>query len=425
MFRSLFLQAYRERILFRKSILKMLPPFGGLPLSSQSTLALAAVCLYTTLLALPLKSGIPLVVPTLLSLFAVITRPQVSKAGWSPLALLMMTFLVLTAISTMLSVDIGRSVRFSKPLLPAVLLFFLVAEYFDGPRDIHLLYRMLSVVGLMLASTVLWEAWHTIDAQHIRRFIVSLRIPLLVVPNDVTFLAMIVPLSLVLVYREPRTMWGILAVLSLVLSVCAICVLKSRTAALVTVISLLCVTMLTQTKRRLLCGLIGILLLVLAGLLLNSLLFPESQLVAKVVHEWGGKSGRTIDGRTPVWAVAWSLFTNAPVLGHGAHTFGVFHPDPQWVHNLYLEALAEQGLLGFMTLGCLLAAGLSVAWKLRRVASRDVHLFGAAAFASLVGFCSAAVVELSFIRLWVVITLFVLLGVIARLSSSSREEAKQ
>ena len=39
--------------------------------------------------------------------------------------------------------------------------------------------------------------------------------PILIVRNDVTFLAIIAPLSFALLYREPRGMVGILAALSM------------------------------------------------------------------------------------------------------------------------------------------------------------------------------------------------------------------
>jgi hypothetical protein len=44
--------------------------------------------------------------------------------------------------------------------------------------------------------------------------------------------------------------------------------------------------------------------------------------------------------------------------------------------------------------GVLLAYGLAVAWRLQRVASSDATLLGAGALAGLVGFCSAAVIDL-------------------------------
>jgi O-antigen ligase len=77
-------------------------------------------------------------------------------------------------------------------------------------------------------------------------------------------------------------------------------------------IALGCVTLLTQRRRRLFTGLGALLALLLVTLLLNALFFPNAQLVDKVIRSDYG----TLSGRTPVWAAAWTLFLDAPVLGH-------------------------------------------------------------------------------------------------------------
>src|SRR5262249_26011036 len=140
-------------------------------------------------------------------------------------------------------------------------------------------------------------------------------------------------------------------------------------------------------------------------------------------------------GRIPLWLAAWGMFRDAPWLGHGPHTFVLLYrsylhrlslptwlPAEQrlvpWVHNLYLEVLAEQGVVGFTALGILLACGLAVAWRLQRTASADARLLGVGALASLISLCGAAGVELTLLRQWVAVMLFVLLGVIAHLSSA-------
>ena|SRR5882724_7117694 len=388
--------------------------------SWSSKLGLVGACLYIAGFALPLQwDMIPLFVLALFSALAAFTRSQARTTAWSSLALLVVVFLSETAVSTLLSVDIGRSTRLGMQLLPAVLLFFLVTEHFDGPQDIRLLYLTFSMLGVVLASRMLWVAWHANGTVYLR--VTRLGIPLLVDPNDLTFLAIIAPLSLVLLCREARLAYRIIAGLSIFLSLCAACVFRSRTAVLTTIISLTCITLLTQRRRRLATGLAALLALLLLALLLNILFFPNSQLVEKVIRSNYG----TLSGRTPLWSAAWMLFLSAPVVGHGPHTFGVFSKIP-YVHNLYLEALAEQGGLGLTTLGVLIAYGLAAAWRLQRAASSDAALLGAGALAGLIGFCSAAVVDLSFVHQWVTIILFVLLGTIAHLRTlNQKREVKQ
>jgi hypothetical protein len=73
-----------------------------------------------------------------------------------------------------------------------------------------------------------------------------------------------------------------------------------------------------------------------------------------------------------------------------------------------LEVLVDQGLVGLVTFSALLVVGVATAWKTRGE--------GARAFAALIAFCFAAVLESSFSRRWVVIALFALLGAIARVA---------
>ena len=139
-----------------------LPQFSSLSLRWSSKLGVAGACLYIIGFALPLQWDIlPLLVLALCSALAALTRSQARTSAWSSLALLVVVFLAETAVSTLLSVDIGRSIRLGMQILPAALLFFLITEYFDGPRDIRLLYLTFSILGIVLASKMLWVAWHT------------------------------------------------------------------------------------------------------------------------------------------------------------------------------------------------------------------------------------------------------------------------
>ena len=64
--------------------------------------------------------------------------------------------------------------------------------------------------------------------------------PILVVPNDVILLAIVAPLSLALFREEPRRPLGVVAVISVFLSLIAIGVYQSR-AALLTLLVAMCV----------------------------------------------------------------------------------------------------------------------------------------------------------------------------------------
>src|SRR6266852_4757160 len=118
-----------------------------------------AVCAYIVGLAVPLKWDIPLLALGIGGVLAVGTRTRTALSARSPLAVPVVVFLAATGLSTLLSADIARSLKLSTPLLPGVLLFFLVAHPLDGTHQVRRLFGAFSVVGLGVASVVLWAAW--------------------------------------------------------------------------------------------------------------------------------------------------------------------------------------------------------------------------------------------------------------------------
>jgi O-antigen ligase len=360
-----------------------------------------------------LPSFLSLIGLALMSALAAFSRRPRHAPFWSPLTIAVIAFLVSVGLSTLMSEDIGRSLRLSAALVPSILVFVLVKDHLDGVQQIRLLYLMCSTVALVLAVLVLWAAaLHGRESGGIWAVLSpSLGVPILVVRNDITFLAVLAPLSLVLFYREPRGAIGITAVASIILSMGAICISTSRTATLTMIIGLFTTAALVQARQRFLRSLAGIFALLCVALAVNALLFPESQVITRLVGDW------TLSGRTDFWVTALAMFQQAPLLGNGPHTFGVFNLIP-WAHNLYLEVAAEQGLTGLLALGCLAVSGIFAAWTVQRKGAAEARLLGAGALAGLIGFWSAGAVELSLLREWVVVTLFMLFGIIGNLAWS-------
>lgn len=206
------------------------------------------------------------------------------------------------------------------------------------------------------------------------------------------------------------------------MSVCAVCVLQSRVAVLTMIASTACAATLVRPRVGFACGFV---ILAVALLVDGFLGFPLA-----------AKFGRIWDARISLWLTAWAMFLDAPWLGHGPHTFALLYTsylhglnlpawlprDPHlmvpWAHNLYLEVLAGQGIIGLAAFVGLLGCGVSAAWKLQRAAGDEVRIFSAAALAGLVGLSVAAAFELTLSRQWVTVMFFTLLGVIAQLSVS-------
>src|SRR5688500_5970713 len=113
---------------------QLLPRLSSPSLRWPSKLGVVGVCLYIAGFALPLRWDLPLLVLALMSALAIASGARHGSSPWSLLTISVLVFLASVGVSTLVSEDIGRSVRLSAALLPGTLLFFVVAEHFDGIR---------------------------------------------------------------------------------------------------------------------------------------------------------------------------------------------------------------------------------------------------------------------------------------------------
>jgi O-antigen ligase len=354
---------------------------------------------------------------------------------WPPLLSPAAAFVGVIGVSTLFSVDPIRSLTLSTALLPAALLFVLVTAYFREPKHFDIFLVSLSLLGVGTSLAVVWVAVENPQADP-TAWISTLSSPSLVVPNDISMLAVIFPFSLALVLRRDNRGIRLLAGASMVLSILAISLLQSRTGVLVLLVST--VGTLALIRPRLMLGASTIIVLLVVSID-GSLDFP---LLSKFVH--------VSELRIWLWLAAWDMFLDAPLLGHGPHSYGtlftgyMFDLEPPewlagstgiepwpltvvspWAHNLYLEVLAEQGIVGFVSLMVLFVAMVRLGFKLRRARHDEIRLYGVAALGSLMGFCVAGLLELSLIRLWVTIFLAVLIAVLAQLSRLNLQKEDQ
>jgi O-antigen ligase len=399
--------------------------------SSCSSCALIGTFIYIFSLAIPLKFewDIPLFTLALFSIVSTCYNFRNISIPHSPLIIYMSAFLVAMAVAIFFSKNLEQSVRLSASFLPGVLLFFLIAIHFNSFKDIFLLYFTFSIVSLLIAYTLLCAVWLNKGMDPAGWLLIA-GSPYLLVKNDVTLLAVIAPFSMALLYQKPQKIVRIIAALSIFLSIIVIGTFQSRVAMLTLIISLSCFFALVRPKNGLICGIV-ILILVLC--MDGFMGFP---LVERFIKHWDGA------GRIPLWLSAFSMFLDSPLIGYGPHTFVLFYNsylhgfslpswlfvDPRivpWPHNLYLEVLAEQGIIGLTTFMLLLVSCLRTAWNLRTTSCHETRVFGYGVFAGLVGFCFAAFFELTFLRHWVVIIMFVLIGASMQLAYLQKERTSK
>ena len=85
-------------------------------------------------------------------------------------------------------------------------------------------------------------------------------------------------------------------------------------------------------------------------------------------------------GRTDLWTVAWRVVEEHPFAGVGLNNFvvvagdyvrepgeltrvGLIAEDPHFVHNSYLQVLAENGIVGLLLFAAFIVGGLRAAWR--------------------------------------------------------------
>lgn len=402
-------------------------------LDKWPSLAAIGASIYIASFAVPFgfKLDIQLIALVFFSLLAIISA-SFSKnrpAATFKLSIPVYIFLLITSLSIFLSRDMGRSFQLSVPLLPAVLLFFLIAGYFNNTKDIRLLYGTFSILVIGITILLLMAFWTDRNIEP-TAWISNFGSTVFVVKNDLIFLAVLTPLSLALAYRNPRSLTGITAALSVTLTIIVVGIFQSKGAMLAMVVSIACFSLLLRPKLGLIYGSATIILVLIIDGFMG---FP---LIHKFILGWEGR------GRIPLWISAWKMFLDAPFFGHGPHTFVLFYKnymhnlelpawlyvDPRvipWPHNLYLEILAEWGIAGLTAFGFLIGSGLSAAWKLRGSPSDEVRILGYGVFAGLISFCAAAMVELTFLRQWVIFIIFVFFGITAKLSAYKNQEIKK
>jgi O-antigen ligase len=114
------------------------------------------------------------------------------------------------------------------------------------------------------------------------------------------------------------------------------------------------------------------------------------------------ESGSEVATRVDFWSTALQIWQSRPVLGAGLGQFptayaearvpgrgflpGTISEPPPHAHNIVLQALATEGLIGLLALGAVLAGALLLAVRLRRSPNRTAAVLGSAGLASVLAF---------------------------------------
>jgi len=243
-------------------------------------------------------------------------------------------------------------------------------------------------------------------------------------PNDLALIPILLPFSITLLLQErSRIVKGIILI-SIIPALVTVILSQSRNAWFGLAIGLGVFLFRKQARKTL------IVLVCIVLILFSAALYFDLGNVQQRLNTFMNITSET---RIGIWLVAVEMFKESPLLGKGLHTFGEFYLPyiekiqlPQgyipeiavipWAHNLYLEILAESGLVGFVGfMAPILAIGSILRKFVRKQSGNQEKMFAYVLTASLLTFLCMGLFDLTFLKDWVLLIFLLLTAMIARL----------
>ena len=308
-------------------------------------------------------------------------------------------------------------------LAGCVFIYLLIALFLDDWRSLKPIFAALLIVGLLVSAHALWQ-YFTGDLSRVGFISSTGAVEYRVAsffphPNQLAgFVVIFVPLSVGLYsVFESRLVKAACVVLPL-LALPAAIVTYSR-GVLVALVAL--VLVLARSKRAWPA--------IAAAAVLVVLLAPSAW--QDRVADAGRLDRPEIATRLDFWDAALSMFQAQPVLGVGLNSFDVAYVDldttgrtflpgsglapPESAHNLYLNTLAEQGLVGIAALFLLILAAGRMVLALRRSSDPRIRNFGLGLLGAGIALLVSNLFDVTFVDPKTSMLVWTLLGVGAAL----------
>lgn len=383
-----------------------------------SSIEVATIAIVGYLVFLPLKTQPDLATMIMatfgfLAVFAHKTfRPRLDRLDYFVISLI----IIITCISSLLSVDPGRSFRFMVYLCLNMFLLVLATAMISR-KSLKIIAGFLGLMGVVHLITLLITS-QLANPAAASSLIKQSQLATLIVPNDALVLGLCLP-SLALVslnngFKSPiisfagLTLYVALAVYTSYFLQSKVAILSLAAAVLSMTVAWIVLPMRENLgKHR-----------------ITVMVSTFSLLLALCISAW--YLGNQSTTRLSLWSVASTAHTSIPevFLGAGPNTF-LYNPNAiesefdrgdliiPWVHNMYLEAYYDQGLFGLMGLLALTIIPLVRAMKIQDRAISAVLI------ASIITFCLVALIEITLTRRFY----FAFLAVMYGLSTAQTSEA--
>lgn len=368
------------------------------------------------------RIDVPLAIMAMSAAVAFAEKPQKSTLLLIQSHWFMAAFLFVALLSTIFSVNPYHSLSVQPQLLPALLCYAIILTFATNETSLRFIVIALMVSGFITAGLVLLNIYlHQVDSSLMQ--VQLLGSALLIVPNDVLMLSIIAPLVIGVAWTG--SFW-------------------IKALALVYFLLTLVVGVLIQSRQGVILLLVG--LVIIVALMRSSWALPLCILAASLSVLVDGLFGWPLFHkifmfpRAYVWHAAWEMFLERPWIGQGPGMFKDLYfvfldragyvldeledrRTMPWAHSLYLEQLAERGILGLTVLLAMMGVAfrrITHAWRAATVDS--TRGLAAGVLAALSVMALAGIAEATLSRLWVTVLLLVLVafsGVLYRSYSES------
>lgn len=244
-------------------------------------------------------------------------------------------------------------------------------------------------------------------------------------PNDLALLALLLPFPIALATAERSLAVRAFVLLALVVAIPTAIASQSRNTWIGLCVAALSTLALARNRKP---------ALIVAGLALLAGLAAALLDGASFGNRLATLTQLSQEGRIGVWLAGWEMFEAEPVFGVGLHTFAeAYGPhleratlpagyEPElaympWAHNLYLEMLAERGvvgLAGFLVPVVAMLRCLRTALA-ERGGDEAARPYAVAVAASLAAFLVMGLFDLTFLKDWVLLLFWLIAGMSVRL----------
>ena len=352
-----------------------------------------SLVIYLISFSIPLFSNIPLILLSLTGVISIrflnVNNRRVFFAHSTVFLLLFMSSFLLSAL---FSCNRLKTLSLLPSILPGIIIFFLITE-FCKKRDYHLIYfsccfssaliSLITITTAVLSETASPSIW-----------IRQARLPYFIVPNDLMLLSVFIPYMIIEGIQHRKTCIKLFSSVVILLNLAMFTIYHSRGGIFISLIAVF-ISLLSSKKQIKNTFLLLLLILIAIFIFDFSVDFGLTKKILADSNSWLT--------RLEPWSVAWEIFKMHPIFGSGPRTFGVFHPQMPWAHNLYLEILAEQGLPGIISFLALVLSLLRTSGKKFFNENVSATLF-CSSFVLFIG----GIIEYSFVRHLFVVIFFII-----------------